>query len=128
MVGKNNKQVLREKQGNKFKRYALKKLTVGLASVTIGTGLAFATSSSVSADELAVGERTVVVSDKTAEEQPQPDTPYLQEQEEAVTSAEEPQVTEDRISEERAVKTSEETDEKATESEEVAEEKQAARI
>ncbi|MGX7358918.1 SdrD B-like domain-containing protein, partial [Dolosigranulum pigrum] len=126
MVGKNNKQVLREKQANKFKRYALKKLTVGLASVTIGTGLAFATSSSVSADELAVGERTVVVSDKTAEEQPQPDTPYLQEQEEAVTSAEEPQVTEDRISEERAVKTSEETDEKATESEEVAEEKQAA--
>lgn len=124
MVGKNNKQVLREKQANKFKRYALKKLTVGLASVTIGTGLAFATSSSVSADELAVGERTVVVSDKTAEEQPQPDTPYLQEQEEAVTSAEEPQVTEDRISEERAVKTSEETDEKATESEEVAEEKQ----
>ncbi|RAN63601.1 hypothetical protein B8A44_05615, partial [Dolosigranulum pigrum] len=125
MVGKNNKQVLREKQANKFKRYALKKLTVGLASVTIGTGLAFATSSTVSADELAVGERTVVVSDKTAEEQPQPDTPYLQEQEEAVTSAEEPQVTEDRISEEKAVKTSEETDEKATESEEVAEEKQA---
>uniref|UniRef100_UPI00248CC03A SdrD B-like domain-containing protein n=1 Tax=Dolosigranulum pigrum TaxID=29394 RepID=UPI00248CC03A len=125
MVGKNNKQVLREKQANKFKRYALKKLTVGLASVTIGTGLAFATSSTVSADELAVGERTVVVSDKTAEEQPQPDTPYLQEQEEAVTSAEEPQVTEDRISEEKAVKTSEETEEKAIESEEVAEEKQA---
>ncbi|MGX7334986.1 SdrD B-like domain-containing protein, partial [Dolosigranulum pigrum] len=125
MVGKNNKRLLREKQANKFKRYALKKLTVGLASVTIGTGLVFATSSSVSADELAVGERTVVVSDKTAEEQPQPDTPYLQEQEEAVTSAEEPQVTEDRISEEKAVKTSEETEEKAIESEEVAEEKQA---
>ncbi|WP_392425155.1 SdrD B-like domain-containing protein [Dolosigranulum pigrum] len=122
MVGKNNKRVLREKQANKFKRYALKKLTVGLASVTIGTGLAFATSSTVSADELAVGERTAVVSDKTAEEKPQPDTPYLQEQEEAVTPTEEPQVTEDRISEEKAVKTSEE---KATESEEVVEEKQA---
>lgn len=125
MVGKNNKQVLREKHANKFKRYALKKLTVGLASVTIGTGIAFATSSSVSADELAVGERTVVVSDEHAEEQPQPDTPYLQEQEEAVTSAEEPQVTEDRISEEKAVKTSEETEEKVTESEDVVEEKQA---
>ncbi|QTJ60300.1 Ig-like domain-containing protein [Dolosigranulum pigrum] len=125
MVGKNNKRVLREKQANKFKRYALKKLTVGLASVTIGTGLAFATSSTVSADELAVGERTAVVSDKTAEEKPQPDTPYLQEQEEAVTPTEEPQVTEDRISEEKAVKTSEETDEKATESKEVAEEKPA---
>src|SRR5260363_383978 len=115
MVGKNNKRVLREKHANKFKRYALKKLTVGLASVTIGTGLAFATSSTVSADELAVGERTAVVSDKTAEEKPQPDTPYLQEQEEAVTPTEEPQVTEDRISEEKAVKTSEE---KATEPEE----------
>ncbi|QTJ33021.1 YSIRK-type signal peptide-containing protein [Dolosigranulum pigrum] len=125
MVGKNNKRVLREKQANKFKRYALKKLTVGLASVTIGTGLAFATSSTVSADELAVGERTAVVSDKTAEEKPQPDTPYLQEQEEAVTPTEEPQVTEDRISEEKAVKTSEETEEKATESEKVVEEKQA---
>ncbi|RAN65293.1 SdrD B-like domain-containing protein, partial [Dolosigranulum pigrum] len=125
MVGKNNKQVLREKHANKFKRYALKKLTVGLASVTIGTGLAFATSSTVSADELAVGESTAVVSDKTAKEQSQPDTPYLQEQEEAVPPAEEPQVTEDRISEEKAVKTSEETDEKATESKEVAEEKQA---
>ena len=107
MVGKNNKRLLREKHANKFKRYALKKLTVGLASVTIGTGLAFATSSSVSADELAVGERTVVVSDEHAEEQPQPDTPYLQEEGEAVTSAEEPQVTEDRISEEKAIKTSE---------------------
>lgn len=125
MVGKNNKQVLREKHANKFKRYALKKLTVGLASVTIGTGLAFATSSTVSADELAVGESTAVVSDKTAKEQSQPDTPYLQEQEEAVPPAEEPQVTEDRISEEKAVKTSEETEEKATESKEVAEEKQA---
>ncbi|MGX7446976.1 Ig-like domain-containing protein, partial [Dolosigranulum pigrum] len=125
MVGKNNKRVLREKQANKFKRYALKKLTVGLASVTIGTGLAFATSSTVSADELAVGESTAVVSDKTAEEQSQPDTPHIQEQEEAVPPAEEPQVTEDRISEEKAVKTSEETDEKTTESEEVAEEKQA---
>ncbi|QTJ48423.1 YSIRK-type signal peptide-containing protein [Dolosigranulum pigrum] len=125
MVGKNNKRLLREKHANKFKRYALKKLTVGLASVTIGTGLAFATSSTVSADELAVGERTAVVSDKTAKEQSQPDTPYLQEQEEAVPPAEEPQVTEDRISEEKAVKTSEETDEKATESKEVAEEKPA---
>ncbi|QJS98423.1 YSIRK-type signal peptide-containing protein [Dolosigranulum pigrum] len=125
MVGKNNKRLLREKHANKFKRYALKKLTVGLASVTIGTGLAFATSSTVSADELAVGESTAVVSDKTAKEQSQPDTPYLQEQEEAVPPAEEPQVTEDRISEEKAVKTSEETDEKATESKEVAEEKPA---
>ncbi|QTJ58637.1 fibrinogen-binding adhesin SdrG C-terminal domain-containing protein [Dolosigranulum pigrum] len=125
MVGKNNKRLLREKHANKFKRYALKKLTVGLASVTIGTGLAFATSSSVSADELAVGESTAVVSDKTAEEQSQPDTPHIQEQEEAVPPAEEPQVTEDRISEEKAVKTSEETDEKTTESEEVTEEKQA---
>ncbi|WP_141752295.1 Ig-like domain-containing protein, partial [Aerococcus sp. HMSC061A03] len=42
MVGKNNRQVQREKQGHKFYRYSIKRLSVGVASVAVVAGLLFA--------------------------------------------------------------------------------------
>ncbi|MHA6654639.1 Ig-like domain-containing protein [Aerococcus urinae] len=42
MVGKNNYQVKKEKQGNKFYRYSIKRLSVGVASVAVAAGLLFA--------------------------------------------------------------------------------------
>lgn len=51
MVGKNNKQARWSKSANTFKRYSLKKLSVGVASVVIGTGVAWATSTTAHAAE-----------------------------------------------------------------------------
>ncbi|MDK6805513.1 Ig-like domain-containing protein [Aerococcus sp. UMB7834] len=42
MVGKNNYQVKKEKQSNKFYRYSIKRLSVGVASVAVAAGLLFA--------------------------------------------------------------------------------------
>ncbi|RAN64163.1 hypothetical protein B8A44_03590, partial [Dolosigranulum pigrum] len=49
MVGKNNKKLLMEMGANKFKRYTLKKLSIGVASVSIGIGLMFGATEQVSA-------------------------------------------------------------------------------
>lgn len=42
MVGKNNLQVKRGKRANKFYRYSIKRLSVGVASVAVAAGLLFA--------------------------------------------------------------------------------------
>ncbi|WP_195852860.1 Rib/alpha-like domain-containing protein [Aerococcus tenax] len=42
MVGKNNLQVKKEKRANKFYRYSIKRLSVGVASVAVAAGLLFA--------------------------------------------------------------------------------------
>lgn len=51
MVGKNNHKVRTEQGANKFKRYTLKKLSIGVASVSIGVGLMFNGAEVVSAEE-----------------------------------------------------------------------------
>lgn len=48
-----------EKGANKYKRYTLKKLSVGVVSVSIGFGLMFGSVEGVSADEL-TGTNSVV--------------------------------------------------------------------
>ncbi|MDD7758926.1 MAG: YSIRK-type signal peptide-containing protein, partial [Aerococcus suis] len=47
MVSKNNKQVLLEKSANKVYRYAVKRLSVGVASVAVAAGLLFSTQATV---------------------------------------------------------------------------------
>lgn len=54
MVGKNNKKLLREKQSNKVYKYAIKRLTFGVASVAISAGLMFAGGTIASAAEEAL--------------------------------------------------------------------------
>jgi len=58
MVGKNNFKYLREKQANKVYTYAIKRLSIGVASVAVGVGLFFSEGVSiVSANE--ISETTV---------------------------------------------------------------------
>ncbi|QTJ36706.1 SasC/FmtB family protein [Dolosigranulum pigrum] len=59
MIGKNNHKLFMEKGANKYKRYTLKKLSVGVVSVSIGFGLMFGSVEGVSADEL-TGTNSVV--------------------------------------------------------------------
>ncbi|RAV64774.1 hypothetical protein DBT42_08330 [Aerococcus urinae] len=47
MVGKNNLKVKKEKQSNKFYRYSIRRLSVGVASVAVAAGLLFASDSAV---------------------------------------------------------------------------------
>ena len=42
MVGKNNFKLRREKMGNKFYRYSIKRLSIGVASVAVSAGFLFA--------------------------------------------------------------------------------------
>ena len=41
MLGKNNKYMNQQKQGQKFEKYSIKKLKVGAASVLVGAGFFF---------------------------------------------------------------------------------------
>ncbi|RAN66196.1 G5 domain-containing protein [Dolosigranulum pigrum] len=70
MVGKNNHKVRTEQGANKFKRYTLKKLSIGVASVSIGVGLMFNGAEVVSAEEagqdVAGGSVEEVVEDSEA--------------------------------------------------------------
>lgn len=50
MVGKNNYKLRREKAGNKYYRYAIKRLSVGVASVAVGAGILFAGQEAVQAE------------------------------------------------------------------------------
>ncbi|QTJ55031.1 SasC/FmtB family protein [Dolosigranulum pigrum] len=59
MIGKNNSKLFMEKGANKYKRYTLKKISVGVVSVSIGFGLMFGSVEGVSADEL-TGTNSVV--------------------------------------------------------------------
>ncbi|MGX6486492.1 MAG: Rib/alpha-like domain-containing protein [Aerococcus sanguinicola] len=47
MVGKNNYQVKKEKQADKFYRYSIKRLSVGVASVAVAAGLLFTSDAAV---------------------------------------------------------------------------------
>ncbi|WP_028125802.1 YSIRK-type signal peptide-containing protein [Eremococcus coleocola] len=51
MVSKNNKKLLREKQSNKVYKYAIKRMTFGVASVAVAAGLLFAGGTIASAEE-----------------------------------------------------------------------------
>ncbi|WP_220084647.1 G5 domain-containing protein, partial [Dolosigranulum pigrum] len=70
MVGKNNHKVRAEQGANKFKRYTLKKLSIGVASVSIGVGLMFNGAEVASAEEagqdVAGGSVEEVVEDSEA--------------------------------------------------------------
>ena len=93
MVGKNNKQARWSKSANTFKRYSLKKLSVGVASVVIGTGVAWATGTTVEASELDKSDQGI--EDLLPEEEvAQP----VEEQEVPVTTEEE--TTVDKLAEE----------------------------
>ncbi|MDK8501861.1 Ig-like domain-containing protein, partial [Aerococcus sp. UMB1112A] len=61
MVGKNNRQVQREKQSHKFYRYSIKRLNVGVASVAVVAGLLFA-------GDMAVVHAATVTSGQPSEE------------------------------------------------------------
>lgn len=65
MVGKNNKKVLIEKQGNKYYRYSIKKLSVGVASVAVSAGFLFAGRDAVQvkAAEVLDGEENALTQD-----------------------------------------------------------------
>ncbi|MBG9983242.1 YSIRK-type signal peptide-containing protein [Aerococcaceae bacterium DSM 111020] len=52
MVGKNNHRVRFEKSTNKFKRFTLKKLSVGVASVAIGAGFVIGSGEVAQAEEV----------------------------------------------------------------------------
>ncbi|MGV3175942.1 YSIRK-type signal peptide-containing protein, partial [Aerococcus suis] len=52
MVSKNNQKLIQEKLANKNKHYALRKLSIGVASVAVGTSLAFFGSNEVHAEEV----------------------------------------------------------------------------
>ncbi|MCI7240886.1 MAG: YSIRK-type signal peptide-containing protein [Aerococcus suis] len=52
MVSKNNQKLMQEKLANKNKHYALRKLSIGVASVAVGTSLAFFGSNEVHAEEV----------------------------------------------------------------------------
>lgn len=53
MVGKNNHYVRRQKNGTKFQRYAIKRLSVGVVSAAVATGFFLGSADVVLADELA---------------------------------------------------------------------------
>ncbi|EFR30456.1 putative Ig domain-containing protein, partial [Eremococcus coleocola] len=55
MVSKNNRKLLREKQSNKVYKYAIKRMTFGVASVAVAAGLLFAGGTIASAEEAPAG-------------------------------------------------------------------------
>ncbi|MDY4646216.1 MAG: YSIRK-type signal peptide-containing protein, partial [Aerococcus suis] len=59
MVSKNNQKLIQEKLANKNKHYALRKLSIGVASVAVGTSLAFFGSNEVHAEEVNDGDVVV---------------------------------------------------------------------
>ncbi|WP_195853207.1 YSIRK-type signal peptide-containing protein [Aerococcus sanguinicola] len=57
MLGKNNIKLRREKMSNKFYRYSIKRLNIGVASVAVAAGLLFANQAvSVQADEISAAD------------------------------------------------------------------------
>ncbi|MGH2116333.1 YSIRK-type signal peptide-containing protein, partial [Aerococcus urinaeequi] len=151
MVGKNNKKVLIEKQGNKYYRYSIKKLSVGVASVAVGAGIFFGNVSSVSADEgeftNQVSQETIAIEEFTPIEEPQVDNSTTEEVEASLETSmapveddvnfEEPEETLTQVQEESAPQSEvEETEEAVEESqapeveetEEAVEESQAPEV
>lgn len=66
MVGKNNYKVNTERSANQYKRYTLKKLSFGVVSVSIGTGLLFGNIQKVSAEEMPYEVEQPEATDSTA--------------------------------------------------------------
>ncbi|MCY3036025.1 Rib/alpha-like domain-containing protein [Aerococcus sp. Group 2] len=87
MVGKNNLQVKKEKRANKFYRYSIKRLSVGVASVAVAAGLLFAGDAAVvevAAAEVSEESSELVLNEgeSTAEEKAAPvaeETPAAEE-------------------------------------------------
>ncbi|WP_249631384.1 YSIRK-type signal peptide-containing protein, partial [Streptococcus uberis] len=129
MVGKNNKKVLIEKQGNKYYRYSIKKLSVGVASVAVGAGIFFGNVSSVSADEgkftNQVSQETIAIEEFTPIEEPQVDNSTTEEVEASLETSmapveddvnfEEPEETLTQVQEESAPQSEVEETEEAVE-------------
>ena len=91
MVGKNNKKLLREKQSNKVYKYAIKRLTFGVASVAISAGLMFAGGTIAGAEEVPTDAATEVI--------PEVEEPAEEPEEPAQESAEELTEQEDLVEE-----------------------------
>lgn len=66
MVGKNNYKINIERSANQYKRYTLKKLSFGVVSVSIGTGLLFGNIQKVSAEEMPYEVEQPEATDSTA--------------------------------------------------------------
>ncbi|MTB61325.1 YSIRK-type signal peptide-containing protein, partial [Streptococcus uberis] len=129
VVGKNNKKVLIEKQGNKYYRYSIKKLSVGVASVVVGAGIFFGNVSSVSADEgeftNQVSQETIAIEEFTPIEEPQVDNSTTEEVEASLETSmapveddvnfEEPEETLTQVQEESAPQSEVEETEEAVE-------------
>ncbi|MGV3174931.1 YSIRK-type signal peptide-containing protein, partial [Aerococcus suis] len=92
MVSKNNKQVLLEKSANKVYRYAVKRLSVGVASVAVAAGLLFSTQATVAqaAVEDNATDTAEVVEPSAEKETPVSETESVENTEEAAA----PSVTE----------------------------------
>ncbi|MDK8503079.1 Rib/alpha-like domain-containing protein [Aerococcus sp. UMB1112A] len=96
MVGKNNYQVKKEKQSNKFYRYSIKRLSVGVASVAVAAGLLFA-------GDAVVVEAAAAEEANTSEElQALPEEEVPAEEEAAPITEEETAVAEEAPAEETA--------------------------
>ncbi|MGX7402339.1 Ig-like domain-containing protein [Aerococcus sanguinicola] len=99
MVGKNNYQVKKEKQSNKFYRYSIKRLSVGVASVAVAAGLLFAGDAVVvqaaAAEETNASEEVApVAGEETPEEEEAPTSEATPASNEAPTLEETPAVEE----------------------------------
>lgn len=61
MVGKNNELVRRQKNGNKFRRYSLKRLSIGVVPVAVASGFFLGSAALVSANENDSQPRSAVI-------------------------------------------------------------------
>ncbi|MDY4646217.1 MAG: Rib/alpha-like domain-containing protein [Aerococcus suis] len=106
MVSKNNKQVLLEKSANKVYRYAVKRLSVGVASVAVAAGLLFSTQATVAqaAVEDNATDTAEVVGPSAEKEPPVSETESVENTEEAAApSVTEPSVETETVEEAPAV-------------------------
>ena len=62
MVGKNNFKLRREKMGNKFYRYSIKRLSIGVASVAVSAGFLFAGRDAVNVEAAEVSDENQALS------------------------------------------------------------------
>lgn len=90
MVGKNNHEVKRQKNGNRIQRYAIKRLTIGVVSATVMTGFFLGNS------EVALAAETV--NSETVSEVASVDETELKDNDSEVTTA-----SEEALSEESSV-------------------------
>ncbi|OFK20112.1 hypothetical protein HMPREF2829_06870, partial [Aerococcus sp. HMSC072A12] len=107
MLGKNNIKLKREKMSNKFYRYSIKRLNIGVASVAVAAGLLFTNQAvSVQADEITAASAVDRVEAPADAASSQPEAaPVLEAAPEAETKpAEEPALTAEAPAEPEAAK------------------------